>query len=278
MPVAALNMMLTVLTALTTVVAMRMVGVLLVSAMIVIPTLAGFALGRSFRTATAIAMGIALLSVGAGLIAAYYLRLAAGGAVVLVALLIFAAASLARRRPRRSPGRSTHDPSPAALPAAILLLAAVAPAATAQGAAGKAAPNPECPRWREAFAGMPLRMVTIQAGPRTLALRVKVADSGERQAGGFQCATPEEIKRHLILFDFGREIFTQFHMQNVPAALDIAFVKDDGGSSRSSRWTRARPSSTARWASSATPSRPRRVLREPGHPPGRGRLVVPATR
>src|SRR5574341_923757 len=61
-PVAALNLLLTLLTALTTVVAMRMVGVLLVSAMIVIPTLAGFALGRSFHTATAIAVGIALLS------------------------------------------------------------------------------------------------------------------------------------------------------------------------------------------------------------------------
>lgn len=111
--------------------------------------------------------------------------------------------------------------------AATLLLAALVPAA-AQGPAGKAAPNPECPRWREAFAGMPLRMVSIQAGSRTLALRVKLADSGERQAGGFQCATLDEIKRHLILFDFGKEIFTQFHMQNVPAALDIAFVKDDG--------------------------------------------------
>jgi uncharacterized membrane protein (UPF0127 family) len=82
---------------------------------------------------------------------------------------------------------------------AALLLAAAVPAATAQS------PVPE-----------------------SLALRVKMADSGERQAGGFQCATPEEIKRHLILFDFGKEIFTQFHMQNVPAALDIAFVKDDG--------------------------------------------------
>src|SRR5882724_5778498 len=76
-PVGALNLLLTVLTALTTVVAMRMVGVLL---------------------ATAIAIGIALLSMTSGLIAAYYLRLAAGGAVVLAALLIFAAASLARRR------------------------------------------------------------------------------------------------------------------------------------------------------------------------------------
>ena len=116
----------------------------------------------------------------------------------------------------------------AALLAATLLLAALAPVATAQAPATKPAPNPECPRWRDAFASMPLRMVSIQAGTRTLALRVKMADSGERQAGGFQCATPDEIKRHLILFDFGKEIFTQFHMQNVPAALDIAFVKDDG--------------------------------------------------
>jgi len=103
-PVGALNLVLTILTALTTVVAMRMVGVLLVSAMIVIPTLTGFALGRSFRKATAIAIGMALLSVLLGLIAAYYLRLAAGGAVVLTALLLFALASLVRRRPvRRAP-------------------------------------------------------------------------------------------------------------------------------------------------------------------------------
>src|SRR5262245_40265025 len=96
-PVSGLNLLLTVLTALTTVVAMRMVGVLLVSAMIVIPTLTGFALGRSFRQAVLIAIAMALASVVAGLIAAFYLRLAAGGAVVLTALGIFALASLGRR-------------------------------------------------------------------------------------------------------------------------------------------------------------------------------------
>ncbi len=109
----------------------------------------------------------------------------------------------------------------AALAACLLLLLAVAaPAATAQ--------SPECQRWREAFAGMPMRMVTVQIGTRTLALRVKLADTPERQAAGFQCASPQEIQRHLILFDFGQEIVTQFHMQNVPAALDIAFIKGDG--------------------------------------------------
>jgi zinc transport system permease protein len=102
-PVAALNLVLTTLTALTTVVSMRMVGVLLVSAMIVIPTLTGFAVGRSFRQATAIAIAAALLSVTVGLVAAYYLRLAAGGAVVLTALLLFGAASLAGRSARLRP-------------------------------------------------------------------------------------------------------------------------------------------------------------------------------
>ena len=118
--------------------------------------------------------------------------------------------------------------SRAAILVALLLVLAV-PAATRPGP-GQGRPNPaqNAPRWREAFAGMPVRMVSVQAGSRSVALRVKSADTGERQAGGFQCATPEEIKRHLILFDFGREIVTQFHMQNVPAALDIAFVKEDG--------------------------------------------------
>ncbi len=96
-PVTGLNLLLTVLTALTTVVAMRMVGVLLVSAMIVIPTLTGFELGRSFREATLIAIVMALTSMTVGLIAAYYLGLAAGGAVVLTALMIFALASVIRR-------------------------------------------------------------------------------------------------------------------------------------------------------------------------------------
>lgn len=101
--VGALNLLLTMLTALTTVLTMRMVGVLLVSAMIVIPTLTGFALGSSFRRATLLAMAAALVSVTVGLIASYHLRVAAGGAVVLAALLVFGAATLAGRV--RLPGR-----------------------------------------------------------------------------------------------------------------------------------------------------------------------------
>jgi zinc transport system permease protein len=228
-PVAALNLILTLLTALTTVVAMRMVGVLLVSAMIVIPTLTGFALGRSFRQAMAIAIAMALVSVASGLVAAYYLRLAAGGAIVLTALVIFAASSLLRRVARRAP-------RPAAVAALTLAVLAVTLAAS-----GADAQDP-CKRWREAFAAMPVQMITLEVGGRSIALRVRVAATPEQQAAGFQCATPQEIERSLILFDFGREISTQFHMQNVPAALDIAFAKDDG---RIFSVLRMEPSATA---------------------------------
>jgi len=94
--------------------------------------------------------------------------------------------------------------------------------------AGASAQDGECKRWRAAFAAMPIRMVTVQMGAKSMALRVKVAETAEQTAAGFQCATPEEIQKSLILFDFGREIYTQFHMNNVPAALDIAFLKEDG--------------------------------------------------
>src|SRR5262249_27748205 len=68
------------------------------------------------------------------------------------------------------PGGTLMSPRPfVALVAALLLGPALAAGATSE----------ECPRWREAFAGMPTRMVTIQAGAKTLALRVKSADSTE---------------------------------------------------------------------------------------------------
>ena len=80
--------------------------------MIVIPTLTGFALGRSFRQAMAVAIGMVLVSVTVGLVAAYYLGLAAGGAVVLTALLLFVAASLVGRAGRRVPRERSSPASP----------------------------------------------------------------------------------------------------------------------------------------------------------------------
>ncbi|HYE89371.1 MAG TPA: DUF1007 family protein [Terriglobales bacterium] len=121
-PVSTLNLVVTVLTALTTVIAMRMVGVLLVSAMIVIPTLAGFALARSFRGAMVTAMGLALVAMATGLILAYYLGLAAGASVVLTSLALFALTAPVRHLR----GRHARRAAAAALAAVALLPAAAA--------------------------------------------------------------------------------------------------------------------------------------------------------
>lgn len=98
-PVDALNLLVTLLAAITVVVAMRVVGVLLTSALIVIPAVTALRLAHSFRAALWMAIAASVTAVLTGMAAAFYLDLAAGGAIVLAAILLFAATSpLARRR------------------------------------------------------------------------------------------------------------------------------------------------------------------------------------
>ncbi len=100
-PVDALNLLLTTLVALTVVLAMRIVGILLTSALLVIPAITALRLARNFRSTLWIAVLCSLISVVAGMIVSFYLDIAAGGAIVLVALVLFALASAARRKETR---------------------------------------------------------------------------------------------------------------------------------------------------------------------------------
>ena len=86
----------------------------------------------------------------------------------------------------------------------------------------------DCLQWRTALASMRSGTVTIVGGDQKVQFPVKVADDNQQRAAGFQCATHEEIEQTKILFDFGVEIMTAFHMQNVVAPLDVAFAKADG--------------------------------------------------
>jgi zinc transport system permease protein len=98
-PVDLLNLLVTLLAAITVVVAMRVVGVLLTSALIVIPAVTALRIAHSFRGALWIAIGASVTAVLAGMTMAFYFDLAAGGAIVLTAIALFAATSpLARRR------------------------------------------------------------------------------------------------------------------------------------------------------------------------------------
>jgi zinc transport system permease protein len=95
-----LNTLLALMTALTVAAGIRVVGVLLVGALMVIPVLSAMRLGLSFRATSVIAVAISLLSVILGLLLSYYYDLAAGGVIVLVAIGIFAVTSLSSWRSR----------------------------------------------------------------------------------------------------------------------------------------------------------------------------------
>lgn len=89
-PVDGLNALLAILTAVTIVAATRIVGVLLIAALMVLPVASSRLLARSFRTTIVGAAGIGALSAVIGLAAARMWGLAPGGAIVLVATGIFA--------------------------------------------------------------------------------------------------------------------------------------------------------------------------------------------
>jgi zinc transport system permease protein len=93
LPVDALNTLLAILVAVTIVAAMRVVGVLLVAALMVLPVGAARVLARSFRGTLVWSVAIGVCSVIVGLVAARVWGLAAGASIVLVSALAFATVS-----------------------------------------------------------------------------------------------------------------------------------------------------------------------------------------
>ena len=110
-PVAWINLTLAVLTGATITLSMRIVGVLLVGALIVIPVIASLRLATGLRTAVVLAMAMGVVSALLGLTIAFYANVAAGGAVVLTAvglLILVEVGAAARDRLRKTLGRATH--------------------------------------------------------------------------------------------------------------------------------------------------------------------------
>jgi zinc transport system permease protein len=97
LPVAALNVAVAALAGVTVAVSMRIVGVLLIAALMVLPVIAAGRLAWSVASTMLIAVAIGVTSVVVGLTVSYYADLAPGGAIVLTAALAFALASAYRR-------------------------------------------------------------------------------------------------------------------------------------------------------------------------------------
>nr|WSX51940.1 metal ABC transporter permease [Streptomyces sp. NBC_00974] len=103
LPVRALNLLMAVTAAVTVTVAMRIVGLLLVSAMMVIPVAAAQRVTRGFTATLSVAMVIGVLVSLSGTAATYYIDAPSGGTIVLLAIAVFmvmtaVSTPLARRR------------------------------------------------------------------------------------------------------------------------------------------------------------------------------------
>lgn len=103
LPVRAYSVLMVVLAAVTIALSMRTVGLLLVSALMVVPVAAANNTTRSYRVSTSIALVLGVVSAVGGVIISYYLNAAPGATIVLTAIALFVlswpvASIMSRRR------------------------------------------------------------------------------------------------------------------------------------------------------------------------------------
>jgi zinc transport system permease protein len=108
LPVTALNAVLAVLTACAVVAAMRVVGILLVAALMVLPVASAQVLARSFASTMRWSVAIGAGSVVLGLGLSRVWDLAPGGTIVLVAAGVFGVVAVVKRTAPRALRQEEH--------------------------------------------------------------------------------------------------------------------------------------------------------------------------
>ncbi|MEU2950678.1 metal ABC transporter permease [Streptomyces xanthochromogenes] len=124
LPVRALNLLTAVTAAVTVTVAMRVVGLLLVSALMVVPVAAAQQLSRSFALTFAIAVAIGVTVTLSGTVVTYYEDVPPGAVIVLFTIAIFIvltalATPLAKRRARARAAAPAEGECGLDVPAAV---------------------------------------------------------------------------------------------------------------------------------------------------------------
>jgi len=91
-------------------------------------------------------------------------------------------------------------------------------------------PQPKCQVEPPVLLSMPVAKSYVRknSGEADIVISYRVAKTDKHQAFGFQYACPETVVNNQILFVFGYPYIPQFHMRNVFAALDIAFIDETG--------------------------------------------------
>ena len=110
-----LNYAFVVLASITVVTSMRLVGILLISALIVIPNITAMMFGKGFKKTVCISMGISVISVIGGILLSYFLNLAPSGTIVVIAVgilvgtLVLKSTGLLQKVDIKNPSEITHN-------------------------------------------------------------------------------------------------------------------------------------------------------------------------
>lgn len=114
LPVRALNIAVAVIAALTVTVAMRVVGLLLVSALMIVPVAVAQLVTGSFRRTMATAMATGVLVCVTGLSITYWYDVSPGSTIVMLAIALYAVVTLGRavHAATRRGRRARPDPHP----------------------------------------------------------------------------------------------------------------------------------------------------------------------
>lgn len=92
LPVSRLELLFTILTGLTVVIATKVIGLLLVTSLMVVPSMSAILLKMDFKRTLLAANALAILATLAGLEASFAFDLAPGGSIVLASVVLFLAA------------------------------------------------------------------------------------------------------------------------------------------------------------------------------------------
>lgn len=88
-PVKQINLLFIIMAAVTIALSMRIVGILMVGALMVIPVLSALQIARSFRHTFLYSLIFSIVAVMSGLVLSFYLNIIAGGSIVIMTLVIF---------------------------------------------------------------------------------------------------------------------------------------------------------------------------------------------
>ncbi|MCL1839144.1 MAG: metal ABC transporter permease [Propionibacteriaceae bacterium] len=110
------NMLIVILAAITITVSMRTVGLLLVSALMVVPVATANNLTTGFKSALGVAAGIGVFAAVSGVVGSYYLDAPPGSLIVVFAILIFVATLPFSKKLTAKLPQTIDDPDPTPLP------------------------------------------------------------------------------------------------------------------------------------------------------------------